>query len=53
MGSTNIERLLGVVRDSAMIDLVATKGGDLLDFGAEVVAIISPAQESVNLLRDV
>jgi hypothetical protein len=53
MGSTNIERLLGVVRDPAMIDLVATRGGDILDFGAEVVAVISPAQELVNLLRNV
>ncbi|KAF9450406.1 carbohydrate esterase family 9 protein [Macrolepiota fuliginosa MF-IS2] len=52
IGSVNIERLLGVERDSAGMDLVATRGGDLLDFGAEVVAIISPEQELVGLLRD-
>ncbi|EKM81023.1 hypothetical protein AGABI1DRAFT_127066 [Agaricus bisporus var. burnettii JB137-S8] len=53
MGGINIEKLLGLVRESATIDLVATKGGDLLDFGAEVVAIISPTEKSVNLLRDI
>lgn len=34
------------------MDAVATRGGDLLDFGAEVVAVISPGQGLVNLLRD-
>jgi hypothetical protein len=33
------------------MDLVATRGGDLLDFGSEVVAIISPEQELVKVLR--
>ncbi len=33
------------------MDMVATRGGDLLDFGAEVVAVISPEQELVNLFR--
>ncbi|KAJ2931515.1 hypothetical protein H1R20_g5580, partial [Candolleomyces eurysporus] len=32
IGSWNIERLLGVDRDADSIELVATRGGDLLDF---------------------
>ncbi|KAJ3568393.1 hypothetical protein NP233_g5742 [Leucocoprinus birnbaumii] len=42
MGSVNIDKLLGVDRSSASMDLVVTRRGDLLDFGSEVVAILSP-----------
>ncbi|KXN85384.1 hypothetical protein AN958_11484 [Leucoagaricus sp. SymC.cos] len=42
MGSVNIEKLLGVDRSPSRMDLVATRGGDLLDFGSEVIAVISP-----------
>lgn len=52
MGSINIEKLLGVSRSPERMDLVATRGGDLLNFGSEVVAVISPASELVNLFRE-
>ncbi|KAF5354651.1 hypothetical protein D9756_005354 [Leucocoprinus leucothites] len=42
IGSVNIEKLLGVDRNPVRMDLVVTKRGDLLSFGSEVVAIISP-----------
>ena len=51
LGSINIEKLLGVSRSPERMDLVATRGGDLLNFGSEVVAVISPASELVNLFR--
>ena len=51
IGSTNIEKLLGgKVEAAAVQDLVATEGGDLLDFGSKVVAVLSPRRGSVNLL---
>jgi hypothetical protein len=51
MGSVNVENLLGVNRRLDRMDLVATKRGDLLDFGSEVVAVISPESEAVNVFR--
>ncbi|GJE95448.1 carbohydrate esterase family 9 protein [Phanerochaete sordida] len=51
IGSTNIETLLGGKVGAAVAeDLVATEGGDLLDFGSKVIAVLSPRRESVNLL---
>ncbi|KAI0630254.1 hypothetical protein C8Q77DRAFT_1137203 [Trametes polyzona] len=47
--STNVERLLGMDRDPKEQDLVATVGGDLLDFEGKVVAVISPRQEAVDI----
>ncbi|KAH8102297.1 carbohydrate esterase family 9 protein [Cristinia sonorae] len=51
LSSTNLEKLLGrEVKDYGMDDLVVTEGGDLLDFGSKVVAIVSPRRELVDLL---
>ena len=51
LGSTNVEKLLGSKTEAfAQGDLVATQGGDLLDFGAKVVAVISPRRGLVDLL---
>ncbi|KAH6910348.1 amidohydrolase [Coprinopsis sp. MPI-PUGE-AT-0042] len=50
IGSSNIETLLGVERDPDTVDLVATKGGDLLDFHSKVVAIVSPIGKGVYLV---
>ncbi|KAH8080277.1 carbohydrate esterase family 9 protein [Cristinia sonorae] len=51
LGSTNLEKLLGrEVQDYAMDDLVVTEGGDLLDFGSKVIAVISPRRKLVDLM---
>jgi hypothetical protein len=51
IASTNVAKLLGgkvVVADD--YELVATEGGDLLDFSSKVKAIISPRRGLVDLL---
>jgi hypothetical protein len=45
--SVNLERLLGIRESNT--DLVAVQHGDLLDFNGEVVGIISPRRETVDL----
>lgn len=51
MGSTNVEKLLGgKVKPAETYDFVATEGGDLLDFGSKVRAVISPRRGVVDLL---
>ncbi|KAJ3528819.1 hypothetical protein NMY22_g9254 [Coprinellus aureogranulatus] len=52
LGSTNVERLLGVERDPDSVELVATRGGGLGEFSAKVVAVISPMKRTVDLLED-
>ncbi|KAI0374139.1 composite domain of metallo-dependent hydrolase [Pilatotrama ljubarskyi] len=47
--SVNVEKLLGLDVDPEERDLVATVGGDLLDFEGKVVAVISPRQEAVDI----
>lgn len=47
--SSNVEKLLGLGLDAREQDLVATVGGDLLDFAGKVVAVISPRQEAVDI----
>ncbi|KAF9529384.1 carbohydrate esterase family 9 protein [Crepidotus variabilis] len=47
LGSTNVQRLLGVQIDEATVDLVATKGGDILSSSSRVAAILSPVREAV------
>ncbi|KAH9858830.1 hypothetical protein C2E23DRAFT_800280 [Lenzites betulinus] len=47
--SSNVEKLLGLDFDPQEQDLVATVGGDLLDFEGKVVAVISPRQEAVDI----
>ncbi|KAJ7116412.1 carbohydrate esterase family 9 protein [Mycena epipterygia] len=52
LGSTNIVKLLSgesrLQREQG--DLVATKGGDLLDFGSKVTAVLSPSRGLVDVL---
>lgn len=51
MGSLTLEKLLGVDSDApGMRELVATDGGDLLQFESKVVGIVSPARGRVELL---
>ncbi|KAI0748925.1 composite domain of metallo-dependent hydrolase [Fomes fomentarius] len=47
--SANVEKLLGVETDGLQSDLVATVGGDLLDF-SKVIGVISPRRGVVDLL---
>jgi len=47
LASVNLERLLGV--RNPINDLVAVKGGTLLDFGGKVVGVISPQRGVVDL----
>ncbi|THG99949.1 hypothetical protein EW026_g2520 [Hermanssonia centrifuga] len=47
LASVNLQQLLGV--HSFETDLVASKGGDLLDFDSKVVAVISPRRGIVDL----
>ena len=49
MGTTNILEPLGVDADSAAGDLVALRGGDLLDFETKVAAVLSPRQDKVYI----
>ncbi|CDO74447.1 hypothetical protein BN946_scf184979.g2 [Trametes cinnabarina] len=49
LASSNVETLLGLETDPAEQDLVATVGGDLLDFEGKVVAVISPRQGVVDI----
>ncbi|KAK2463223.1 hypothetical protein APHAL10511_004878 [Amanita phalloides] len=48
LGSTNIERLLGI--HSEEVDLVITRHGDFLDFGSQVIGVISAKRGLVDLL---
>lgn len=47
--SSNVEKLLGVKTDGLQADLVATRGGDLLEF-SKVVGVISPRRGVVDIL---
>lgn len=50
IGSVNLQRLLGVEVNDGEMDLVATRGGDLLELSSKVVAVISPLRKSVDLV---
>ncbi|TFY72584.1 hypothetical protein EVG20_g397 [Dentipellis fragilis] len=51
LASTNLEKLLGgEVEIEGLSELVATEGGDLLQFESKVVAVISPRRKLVDLL---
>ncbi|KAI0085136.1 carbohydrate esterase family 9 protein [Irpex rosettiformis] len=51
LGSTNVDKLLGGKAKAAEeYDLVATEGGDLLDFSSKVKAVISLKRGLVDLL---
>ncbi|KAG6900265.1 hypothetical protein C0993_000718 [Termitomyces sp. T159_Od127] len=41
LGTVNVQKLLGVEVDAAKVDLVVTRGGELLDFDSKVVAVLS------------
>ncbi|KAL1744952.1 hypothetical protein HDZ31DRAFT_37449 [Schizophyllum fasciatum] len=47
LASTDMEKLLGVKPSG---DLVATRGGGILDFGSKVVGVVSPERGVVDLL---
>ncbi|KZS92638.1 carbohydrate esterase family 9 protein [Sistotremastrum niveocremeum HHB9708] len=49
MASTNLEKLLGVPDYEVSNDLVATKGGTILDFSGKVVGVISSRRKMVEL----
>ena len=49
LGSVNVEKLLGISGDNYG-DLVATRGGSLLDFTGKVIAVISPRRGLVDVL---
>ena len=51
LASVNLEKLLGVEPDHSRNDLVATRGGTLLDFQSRVVGLISPRRGVVDLLQ--
>ncbi|KAF9481555.1 carbohydrate esterase family 9 protein [Pholiota conissans] len=50
LGSSNMMKLLGVHVDDESVDLVASRGGDLLDFDSKVVAVISARDRKVQVL---
>lgn len=49
MASTNLEKLLGLQVDATSGDLVATKGGHLLEFESKVVGVLSAKKGVVDL----
>jgi len=50
LASVNLEKLLGVKRGHSQGDVVATRGGTLLEFQSRVVGLISPSRGVVDLL---
>ena len=46
--STNVEMLLGIVQDDDEVELVATSGGDLLEY-SKVIGVISPRRGAVDI----
>jgi hypothetical protein len=50
LASVNIEKLLGVKSGHSQGDLVATRGGTLLDFQSRVVGLISSSRGVVDLV---
>ena len=49
LATVNLEVLMGIETDPTEGDLVATSGGDLLEF-SKVVAVISPRRGTVDIL---
>jgi hypothetical protein len=50
IGSVNLQKLLGAEVNGEEMDLVATRGGDLLELSSKVVAVISPLANLVNFV---
>ncbi|PIL36090.1 hypothetical protein GSI_01750 [Ganoderma sinense ZZ0214-1] len=49
LATVNLAKLLGLEYDRGLHDLVATVGGDLLDYEGKVIAVISPRRETVDV----
>ncbi|THU95633.1 carbohydrate esterase family 9 protein [Dendrothele bispora CBS 962.96] len=49
IGSVNLEKLLGMDAQTEGADMVATRGGDLLEMSSKVAGIISPRRGLVDL----
>ncbi|KAK7472814.1 hypothetical protein VKT23_000921 [Stygiomarasmius scandens] len=49
IGSVNLEKLLGLDVQAEETDMVATRGGDLLELSAKVAAVVSPRRGMVDL----
>ncbi|RDX49485.1 composite domain of metallo-dependent hydrolase [Lentinus brumalis] len=50
LASVNLEKLLGIKTHSVQGDLIATSGGDLLEFSSKVVGVISPRRGVVDMM---
>jgi hypothetical protein len=50
LASVNLEKLLGVKPSGGLGDMVATRGGTVLDSEAKVIGIISPRRGIVDLI---
>ena len=49
LATINLAKLLGLEYGRGLQDLVATAGGDLLDYEGKVIAVISPRREIVDI----
>ena len=49
LATINLAKLLGLEYDRGLHDLVATAGGDLIDYEGKVIAVISPRREIVDI----
>ncbi|THV08381.1 composite domain of metallo-dependent hydrolase [Dendrothele bispora CBS 962.96] len=50
LGSTNLQRLLGITRmESESTVLIASEGGSLFDMSSKIIAAISPQQSGVEI----
>ena len=49
LASANVEKLLGLDLLPGEHDIVATMGGDLLDYDGKVIAVISPRRRVVDV----
>ncbi len=50
LASVNLEKLLGIKTHSVQGNLIATSGGDLLEFSSKVVGVISPRRGVVDIM---
>ena len=49
LATVNMEKLLGLKPHAGSRDLVATVGGDLLDYEGKAIAVISPRRAVVDI----
>jgi hypothetical protein len=50
LGTTNVQRLLGLDVDAIDQDLIAVEGGNLMNMEGKVAAVLSPRRGLVELL---